>query len=208
MLQEILNDAGIAVFAASGAMLGVRKDFDLWGIIVVGVLTGVGGGILRDVLLGVTPPASVENWPPVAVAVLSSLLVFLFHPAFSQLRRSVLILDAIGMGLFAASGAGIAIDRDASVFAATVVGLLTAIGGGILRDVLANEVPLLLQPSDLYAVPALLGATVVAIGATYSAAPGWIWLVVGAVVATGLRLAGLAFGWRLPTAPQRRHPNG
>ncbi len=201
MLQEILNDVGIAVFAASGALLGVRKDFDLWGIVTVGALTGVGGGILRDVLLGVTPPSSIQNWPPIVIGAVTSVVVFFFHPTFAQLRRSVLLFDAIGMGVFATSGAAIAIDEHVSAFAATLVGLLTAVGGGILRDVITNDIPLLLQPADLYAVPALLGAGVVAVGGTYSAVPIWIWLVTGTIVATGLRLAGLAFRWRLPTAP-------
>lgn len=204
MLQEILNDVGIAVFAASGAMLGVRKDFDLWGIATVGALTGVGGGILRDVLLGITPPTSVQNWQPITVAVIASLVVFVFHPTFTELRRSILILDAIGMGLFAASGAAVAVDEHVSAFAATLVGLLTAIGGGLLRDVLANDVPLMLQPADLYAVPATLGAMVVGIGGTTTEVPMWVLLVIGTVVATGLRIGGLAFGWRLPAAPQRR----
>lgn len=204
MLLDVLNYAGIVVFAASGATVGVRKDFDLWGIVTVGVLTGVGGGILRDVLLGLTPPASVQNWQPVLVALVASLIAFFFHPAFSQLRRTILVLDAFGMGLFATTGAVIALDVHASPFAAAVVGLLTAVGGGILRDVLANDVPLLLQPADLYAVPAALGATVVGVCGTYTDVPHWVWLIVGSVLATGLRLAGLAFKWRLPTAPRRR----
>ncbi len=204
MLQEILNDVGIAVFAASGALLGVRKDFDLWGILTVGALTGVGGGILRDVLLGITPPTSVQQWLPITITLAASLIVFIFHPTFAQLRRSVLILDAIGMGLFATSGAAIAIDHHTSAFAASIVGLLTAVGGGILRDVLANEIPLLLQPADLYAVPALLGATIVGISGTYTPVPVWIWLIVGTAVATGLRIVALVFGWRLPTAPPGR----
>jgi uncharacterized membrane protein YeiH len=204
MLQEILNDVGIAVFAASGALLGVRKDFDLWGIVTVGALTGVGGGILRDVVLGITPPSSLQTWPPIVIAAATSVLVFFFHPAFAQLRRSVLLFDAVGMGVFATSGAAIAVDQQVSAFAATLVGLLTAVGGGILRDVLANEIPLLLQPADLYAVPALLGAAVVAVGGGYTSVPMWIWLVAGTIVATGLRIAGLIFGWRLPTAPAGR----
>ncbi|MXP22830.1 trimeric intracellular cation channel family protein [Gordonia sp. HNM0687] len=201
MLQEILNDVGIAVFAASGALLGVRKDFDLWGIVTVGALTGVGGGILRDVMLGITPPSSIENWLPIVIAAATSVVVFFFHPAFAQLRRSVLLFDAVGMGVFATSGAAIAVDHQVSAFAATLVGLLTAVGGGILRDVLANEIPLLLQPADLYAVPALLGAAVVALGGGQTSVPIWIWLVAGTIVATGLRVLGLIFGWRLPTAP-------
>ncbi|MBD0862267.1 trimeric intracellular cation channel family protein [Gordonia sp. zg691] len=200
MLLDVLNFAGIAVFAASGAMLGVRKDFDLWGIITVGVLTGVGGGVLRDVLLGISPPASINGWGPVVTATVASLLVFFFHPAFAKLRRSILVLDAFGMGLFAAVGAGIALDVGASPFAATTVGLLTAVGGGVLRDVISNEIPLLLQPSDLYAVPAVLGAAIVAVCATHSSVPQWIWLVVGSVLATGLRLVSLKFNLHLPTA--------
>ena len=210
MLQEILNDVGNAVFAASGALLGVRKDFDLWGIVTVGALTGVGGGILRDVVLGITPPSSIQHWPPIVIGAVTSVIVFFFHPTFTELRRSVLLFDAIGMGVFATSGAAIAVDQHVSAFAATLVGLLTAVGGGILRDVLANEIPLLLQPADLYAVPALLGAGVVGVCGTYTTVPMWIWLVIGTVVATGMRLSGLAFGWRLPTAPAgvRRRDRG
>ncbi|MBY4575152.1 hypothetical protein ACN94_16450 [Gordonia paraffinivorans] len=200
MLLDVLNFAGIAVFAASGAMVGVRKDFDMWGIITVGVLTGVGGGVLRDVLLGITPPTSVQGYGNALTAAIASLLVFQFHPAFTKLRRSILVLDAFGMGLFAASSASLAVEVGVSSFAAATVGLLTAIGGGVLRDVISNEVPLLLQPADLYAVPALLGATVVALGLHHISLPQWVWLVVGSILATGLRLLGLKFKWRLPTA--------
>ena len=128
MLLDVLNFAGIAVFAASGAMVGVRKDFDMWGIVTVGVLTGVGGGVLRDVLLGINPPTSVENYGNALTATIASLLVFAFHPAFTKLRKSILVLDAFGMGLFAATGASIAVDVGVSSFAATAVGLMTAIG--------------------------------------------------------------------------------
>ncbi|MFC8045744.1 trimeric intracellular cation channel family protein [Nocardia sp. NPDC057353] len=206
MLPEILNGAGIAVFAASGALVGVRKDLDLWGIVTVGVLTGVGGGILRDVLLGRVPPTAVQDWVPIGIASAAALAVFFFHPAFTALRRTVLVLDAIGMGLFAATGASIALDLHGSASAAALVGLLTAVGGGILRDVLVREIPLLLQPSDLYAVPAVLGAAIVALGGTYTDVAQSVWLVIGAVAATGLRLLGLLFGWRLPTAPRPRLP--
>lgn len=200
MLLDVLNFAGIAVFAASGAMVGVRKDFDMWGIVTVGVLTGVGGGVLRDVLLGLNPPTSVENYGNALTATIASLLVFAFHPAFTKLRKSILVLDAFGMGLFAATGASIAVDVGVSSFAATAVGLMTAIGGGVLRDVISNEIPLLLQPADLYAIPALLGATIVAVGSYHTPVPQWVWLTVGSILATGLRLLGLKFGWRLPTA--------
>lgn len=203
MLLQILTIAGIAVFAASGAVLGVRKDFDLWGILTVAILTGVGGGILRDLLLGVTPPTSLQTWQPVATAAIAGVVVFFFHPAFTELRRTILVLDAFGMGLFATTGASVAVGLHASALASVLVGMLTAIGGGVIRDVLVNEVPLLLQPADLYAVPALVGAGVYVAGhAMFPSAHGVV-LVVGAAMATTLRLCGLAFRWRLPVAPRR-----
>ena len=154
----ILNYAGIAVFSASGATVGVRKGFDLFGIATMGVLTGVGGGVLRDVLLDIMPPHSIQHWPNITVASLVALAVATpFAKVVIQMNRSVLVLDAIGMGFFAASGAAIAVDAGASWFAAGLIGMLTAIAGGMLRDVLAGEVPLVMGPDDLYAIPAMLG---------------------------------------------------
>lgn len=201
MLQDVLNYAGIAVFACSGALVGIRKDFDLFGILSMGAVTGVGGGIVRDLLLGITPPTSVQHWPNLTIALVSGLITFFFHPAFNKLFRAILVLDAVGMAVFAVTGASFALDHDASAIAAVLIGITTAIGGGVLRDVLAREVPLLLRPADLYAVPAMCGALVVVI----AAGQGWsAWgMVVGAVLATALRMASLQFNWHLPMAPRR-----
>jgi uncharacterized membrane protein YeiH len=202
VLQDVLNFAGIAVFACSGALVGVRKDFDLWGILSMGAATGVGGGIVRDLLLGITPPTSVQHWPNLTIAVVAGLLTFFLHPAFKRLYPAVLFLDAIGMGVFAVSGALLALEHSSSAIAAVLIGITTAVGGGVIRDVLAGEVPLLLRPADLYAVPAMCGALAVVIvdGVGW---PDWTGLVVGGVFATGLRLASLQWKWKLPTAPQR-----
>ena len=116
MLLAILNIVGIGVFAASGALVGIRKDFDIWGIATVAVLTGVGGGILRDLLLGITPPSALDNWVPVTTALIAALVTVIFHPSFALLRRTIVVLDAIGLGLFAATGASIAIDHHAHAF--------------------------------------------------------------------------------------------
>jgi uncharacterized membrane protein YeiH len=110
----ILNYAGIAVFAASGAVVGVRKGFDLFGIAMLGVLTGVGGGVLRDVLLDVVPPQSIEDWPNITVALIAVAVATPSARVVIQMKRAVLVLDAIGMGFFAASGAAIAVDAGAS----------------------------------------------------------------------------------------------
>ena len=197
----ILNYAGIAVFAASGATVGVRKGFDLFGIATLGVLTGVGGGVLRDVLLDIMPPQSVEHWPNITVALIAVAIATPFAHVVIQMKRAVLVLDAIGMGFFATSGAAIAVDAGASWFAAGLIGTLTAIAGGILRDVLAREIPLVMGPDDLYAIPAMLGAaTYVAIDYFW---PQWVAVAIGSALATLLRLAALTFHWRLPTGPRR-----
>jgi len=202
MLLDVLNYAGIAVFAVSGAMVGVRKDFDLWGILTVGVFTGVGGGILRDLLLGIVPPTSIEHWQNITIAAAAAASAVLLHPVYSRLHRPVLSLDAVGMGVFAASGAATALDHHVGWFGATLIGITTAIGGGVIRDVLSGEVPLLLQQSDLYAVPAMLGALTVGILGSADVSQ-WVALTCGAVLATALRLLSLRFKWRLPTAPRR-----
>ena len=200
MLQIILNYAGIAVFASSGAVVGVRKGFDLFGIATMGLLTALGGGVLRDVLLDIMPPQSIQHWPNITVALVAIAIATPLAHLVIQMNTAVLILDAIGMGFFATSGAAIAVDAGASWFAAGLIGMLTAIAGGILRDVLAREIPLVMGPDDLYAIPALLGA------ATYVAidyfGPQWVGVAVGSALATLLRLAALTFHWRLPTGPR------
>jgi len=200
VLQIILNYAGIAVFASSGAVVGVRKGFDLFGIATMGLLTALGGGVLRDVLLDIMPPQSIQHWPNITVALVAIAIATPLAHLVIQMNTAVLILDAIGMGFFATSGAAIAVDAGASWFAAGLIGMLTAIAGGILRDVLAREIPLVMGPDDLYAIPALLGA------ATYVAidyfGPQWVGVAVGSALATLLRLAALTFHWRLPTGPR------
>src|SRR4051794_25163092 len=199
VLQTILNYVGIAVFASSGAVVGVRKGFDLFGIATMGVLTALGGGVLRDLLLD-RPPYSIQHWPNITVALVAVAIVTPFAHIVIRMNTAVLILDAIGMGFFATSGAAIAVDTGASWFAACIIGMLTAIAGGITRDVLAREIPLVMGPDDLYAIPAMLGA------ATYVAidyfGPQWIGVAVGSALATVLRLAAMAFHWRLPTGPR------
>ena len=199
MPRSILNFVGIAVFAASGAVVGVRKGFDLFGIAVMGVLTGVGGGILRDVLLDISPPHSIQDWHNITVALVAAIVATAFAHIVIRLNQLVLILDAIGMGFFATSGAAIAVDNGASWFAAALLGMLSAIAGGIIRDVLARDVPMVMGSGDLYAIPAMLGSiTYVAIDYF---GPQWIGIVAGSLLATALRLTAMAFHWALPTGP-------
>ncbi|WP_101946808.1 trimeric intracellular cation channel family protein [Mycobacterium sp. 3519A] len=200
MLQTILNYLGVAVFASSGATVGVRKGFDLFGIAALGVVTGVGGGVLRDVLLDIMPPTSIQNWPNITISLIAVAIATPLAHLVVRMNTAVLVLDAIGMGVLATSSAAIAVDAGASWFAAGLIGMVASIAGGVVRDVLANEVPLVMGPDELYAVPALLGAgTYVAIDYV---GPQWVAIMVGSTVATALRLAGMAFHWRLPTGPR------
>lgn len=202
VLVDVLGYVGIVAFAASGALIGVRKRLDLFGVCVVGITTGIGGGIIRDVLLGIHPPTSLDQWPNLVVALVSSLIVFQAHPVVNRVWRGVLLFDAFGMGLFATTGAAIALQAGGSSLSACLIGATTAVAGGVIRDILVNEVPLLLR-RDLYAVPALLGSTTVAI-VEGSGLPDNVGLVVGTVVATGLRILALWRRWNLPIA--RRLP--
>ena len=170
--QLVLDLVGVFVFALSGAIVGVRRGLDLFGILVLAWVAGLGGGIIRDVFLGITPPVGVSDWRLLAAAVVAGLSVFLLHGAWQaaaerhpdarwrRLSSTVRLLDAAGLAVFAVSGALVALDAEAGALAATLIGGITGIGGGLLRDVLSGQVPEVLR-RELYAVPALTGAALV-----------------------------------------------
>ena len=199
MIQHIVNYAGIAVLAASGAVVGVRKGFDLFGIATLAALAGTGGGVLRDLLLGVDPPTSLQRWPDVTLCVAVALVTTVFARLVIRLTQLVLVLDALGMGFFATSGAAIAVDHGATWFAASLLGIVSAIAGSVMRDVVAREVPMVMGPDDMYAAPAILGSVIYVVVDCFG--EQWVGVVVGSVVATALRLAAITFHWRLPTGP-------
>ena len=193
---ELLQLAGILAFAISGALVGVRRNLDMLGVAVVGGFTGVGGGVLRDLLLGVHPPISFVYWPNLAVAVGASLVVFFVHPKLSRIRYFEVVFDAFGLGLFSANGAAVAYAAGQTPLTAILVGTTTAIGGGVIRDVLVNTVPGVLT-RELYAVSALLGATV-AIAVLMLGGSAGLASIVGGACAITLRLLSVARGWHLP----------
>ncbi|MGL4744403.1 MAG: trimeric intracellular cation channel family protein [Dermatophilaceae bacterium] len=171
-LPTLLDVVGVFVFALSGALVAVRRGLDLFGILVLSWVAGLGGGIIRDLFLGITPPVAVSDWRLLASAVVAGVLVFLLHGRWQHLaarhpdsrwRRAsaaVRLLDAAGLAVFAVSGALVALTADAGPLAATLIGGITGVGGGLLRDLLAGQVPEVLQ-RELYAVPALAGAGLV-----------------------------------------------
>ena len=200
-LLVVLDLVGIFVFAISGALVGVRRGLDVFGVLVLAGVTGLGGGFLRDVLIGDIPPAALADWRYLMVPVAAGLITFVFHPAVGRVERLVTIFDAFGLALFCVTGSLKALEYGLSPVPAALMGLVTAIGGGIARDLLANRVPEVFR-GELYAIPALAGSAVVVV----LDGLGQRTLVValaGAGVCLTWRLLALRLHWRapLPTGP-------
>ena len=193
---------GIFVFALSGALVGVRIQFDIVGVVVIGAVTGLGGGILRDVLIGAIPPASFTDWRYLAVTVMAGLVAFRFHPDLARIERSITWFDALGLGLFCVSGTAKALLFGLDPVPAALMGVLTGVGGGVLRDLLANRTPLVLR-EDVYAIPALAGSVVVVLTWELEVFRDWV-LVPAAALCIVLRLLAIRFRWRAPRAEDLR----
>jgi uncharacterized membrane protein YeiH len=189
---------GVAVFAASGASAAIGKRLDLFGVAFVGFVAALGGGILRDLVIGAVPPLAFADWRYAITAVVASIAVFWLHPQLNRLRRLVLLLDAAGLGLFAVTGTLKALDAGVPPVGACLIGMLTAIGGGLARDLLTGEIPVVLQ-RDIYAVVALGGAILVTVLRALGLA-GPVPLATAAGLMTGLRLLALYRRWSAPVA--------
>ena len=194
-----LDLAGTAVFAISGAAVGVKYRLDVFGVCVLAFVAGNAGGMLRDVILGVTPPAALSGWQHVAVSLLAAVLTFLWHPRLERLRTPILLFDAAGLGLFAVSGTEKALQFGLDPLVAAILGMLSGIGGGVLRDLLVNEIPTVLH-GELYAVVALAGAGVVVAGHLLHLPSTVPTMIGGAVLCFGIRFMSIRRGWSLPTA--------
>ena len=180
--QLALDLVGVFVFALSGGLVAVKKRFDLFGVLVLACAAALGGGIVRDLLIGDVPPVGISDWRLLTAAALGGIVTFLFHPGVERISRFVRVLDAAGLAVFAVSGSLKAVTTPGvSAIAAVLVGLTTAVGGGLVRDVLAGQVPEVLR-RELYALPALLGAVVIVVAAEAGALRDWVlWSAVGLV---------------------------
>ena len=196
LLVLALDLIGTFVFAISGAMLGIRQGMDLFGILVLAFVTAVFGGILRDLLIGAVPPAAVGSWYYLALAVTAGLLAFWCHNLLARLQQPVLFFDAAGLGIFAVAGTQKALDYGLNWPMAAVLGVISGIGGGMVRDVLAAQTPVVLR-SDIYAVAALAGGLVVVTG-SYLGLPSTFVALAGAALCVFLRIMALYRGWKLP----------
>ncbi len=197
-LLVTLDLVGTFVFALSGALVGVRHRLDLFGVLVLSFVAANGGGVMRDTMIGATPPAALQDWRYVAISIAAGLLTFWRAGAIERWRNPVQTLDAVGLGVFAVAGALKAQAFGLGPVGAMLLGMLTGIGGGMLRDVLVAQVPTVLK-AELYAIAALVGAGVVVLGTTLSLPLTWV-VVAGVLSCTGLRLFAIRRGWKLPVA--------
>ncbi len=206
-VERTLDLVGVFVFAVSGSLLAVRKEYDVVGVVALGLVTALGGGVLRDTILGSTPPLAFSEPWYLVVPLAGAATVFVANAWIAQrLARPVLVFDAAGLGLFCVTGAVKSATFDTTPAGAVLLGVISAVGGGILRDVLANEHPMIFRAdTTLYAIPAAIGSTVVVIAWRND----WYSGTLGIATAVGvfvLRLLALHFGWRAPRPFTSRSP--
>jgi uncharacterized membrane protein YeiH len=205
--QTAVEGAATVAFALSGLLEAARKRLDVVGVCVVAGLAAFGGGTLRDVLLDRRPFFWVQHaaWLWAVLALCIGAMLFLRARHFAVTERAMLWPDALGLGLFTASGVQIALDAGMPAFVAVLMGMVTAVFGGVLRDIVCNEIPSAFRDHRPYAVCSFFGGWVLVAAAALSAPP-WVALLVAAATATGLRALSLATGFRLPAWPQGEEP--
>lgn len=195
-LYLVMDLIGVFIFAVSGGLAGRRAGMDFFGVVVVGSLTGIGGGIMRDLLIGDIPPASLTDWRYILIAVLGAMVPLLFSPSSQRALTWLLILDAFGLALFAVASTSKAYHYGVTPIAAPLIGVLAATGGGALRDVLSNEIPIILR-REIYALAALAGGALVAL-ALYLDWPIVPIGIAAFVLVVAIRLVSLRYNWRSP----------
>lgn len=204
-ISLMLDLLGVFFFAVSGSLLAARKGFDLIGSVLLGSMAGLGGGVVRDVILNQGPPAAFSNPIYLVPALVASALVYFTLKNVRRSGRLLLMFDAGGLALFCVTGTLKALDAGMNPGAGILLGVTTAVGGGILRDITANEVPSVFDPKDLYAIPAFIGAAL----ASGLWQLGWLNLFTGgaaAAVAFLLRILSLRYGWHAPLAARSWTP--
>jgi len=199
-LEEALNLIGTFVFAVSGALLAVRKNYDIVGMAVLAEITAIGGGVIRDLIIGAVPPVAFTDaiyfWMPL----LAVALTFFAHVQLNRLNAAVLVFDAAGLAVFCISGTAKALNYGLGPVPAAALGVVTAVGGGIMRDVLAQDGPSVLRAeNELYALPAVLGSAIVVV-IPHLPIDSSLGAGLTAVLVFALRLLALWFGWRAPRA--------
>ncbi len=200
-LFNLLDLAGIFVFAISGAAAARQRDLDLFGIVALAFVTACGGGIVRDLCLGALPPIGLADWRYLAIATLGALATIGAYGWVRRLRYPVLLFDALGMAMFAVAGTQKALGMGRNAETAILLGMFTAVGGGILRDMLLGRVAVVLE-REIYASAALLGTLLVVLADHFHWGAAWAtWP--GLLACFGLRYLSLRFSWNMPRFGRR-----
>jgi uncharacterized membrane protein YeiH len=206
-LPLVLDLTGTFVFALSGALAGAKRALDLFGVLVLSFAAANSGGIARDLLIGIVPPGAVDDWRYLGVSLFAGIITFYFSSSIVRMSNSVLLFDAAGLALFAVTGSSKALAHGLNPVMAIVLGMVTGIGGGMVRDVLLAEIPTVLR-AELYAVAALAAAAIVVVGHMLQL-PVVPVTAVALILCFGLRVMAIRYGWRLPVAklPNQPDPN-
>jgi uncharacterized membrane protein YeiH len=202
VLLLVLDLIGIFVFALSGSLDAVRKHLDFFGVVVIAVATALGGGMIRDVLIDATPPAALQDWRYLLVPLPAALVAFRRSDRVVRAAEPLLVVDALGLALFGAAGTRKALDTGLSGLASIGIGVITAVGGGLLRDVLLREIPRTLRPSEPYGLAAMAAAIVV-VAADGADLPQSVFAIIGVVLAFAIRMISVRKQWRTASATGR-----
>jgi uncharacterized membrane protein YeiH len=202
ILLLVLDLVGTFVFALDGALLALRvARLDIVGTVTLGMVTAIGGGVIRDLLIGAVPPATFSDWRYLGVAAAGGLIAFLLGHRLERLSAPITVLDAAGLSLFAVTGASKALDFGLGAGQAVILGAITAVGGGTVRDVLVRRVPAVLQ-SGLYAIPAIIGAAIT-VATIRTEVFGPVTAVAAAAVCFLVRMVGVHYDLNAPRPPRR-----
>lgn len=195
-LVEIIEILGTFAFASSGTTRAIKKHYDLFGLLVLGFVTAIGGGTLRDLLLGRTPVEWLNDTTTISVIIFGSVSTYLFYSYMNKLKWWVFFFDAVGLGLFTISGIQIGLSLDYSVVIVLLIGVLSASFGGVLRDILSGETPLLLR-NEIYATASIGGGVLFLLGINFTELDDFYWEIVSVVFIVVLRVLSFKYGWSL-----------
>jgi len=193
-----LDLAGTVAFALSGTLAGIERELDPFGVSVLAIATALGGGVLRDVLIGAVPPAGIQNWGYLTGILAAIVMGYFWYPRIKRWFHVVLVFDAVGLSIVSVVGTQKALNYGLNPAMAALLGVMSGVGGGILRDMLTSQIPIVLQ-KEIYAMAALLAAAVVVSGHTFRLPAGPVSLI-GAMLCFVLRILSMRYHWSLPRA--------
>lgn len=204
-LYYFLDLAGTFAFAISGATAARQRGLDLFGICAIAFTVACGGGIIRDLCIGAIPPAGLTTWYYLAAAMAAAGMTIGFYPIVKRLNRPVLLFDAVGLSMFAVTGAQKALSYNHNGEMAVLAGIITAVGGGVLRDIVLNRVPVILE-KEIYASAALTGALIVVSGDYLQWLSSDWTAIIALIICFTLRILALRYHWNLPVFSDDKKP--